>query len=466
MADTVAAALKEKLFLGETLFPNSEGYKRSITSWQQSPHRCPAPRPILAVRPRSSRDCALAVKAARDNGLTLTVRCGGHSMEQTFLQDNSLLVDLTLMRGVFVNTDARTASVEGGAMLGDIDAETTLYGLATPLGLARTTGMGLVLHGGFGIASRMYGLSCANILAATLVLADGSVETVSAKKGDQDLFWAVRGAGAALGIVTKLVLQLHDVSDFWGGIVLFKDDEQHDTLRKLLHWQRDHAFPNKQIAMSVYYTCKPGVGRLMMVMMGFFGDKSPEEKARAVQHLRDLEPMQDFLGKMSYLDYQNAHTQFSPTGDDPKPHEFCRSFYGTLTLSQATDEFLKGFIRICDTCPYNKLPATLLMVDACGAAYGQHNGPVGYTADSDFAVLAQPAWTDVHYHEAAAALCEQMKGLLRDAGGLGDMYANVAGPDARLVSRVGGEDNLKRLREVKQRVDPHNVFTAHPFKGL
>ncbi|KAK9809420.1 hypothetical protein WJX73_004757 [Symbiochloris irregularis] len=466
MAAKVAATLKERLFWGETLLPGSEGYKRSVTTWWLSPYRNPAPEPVLVVRPRSTKDCALAVHVAREHGLTLTVRCGGHSLEQTFLQGNSLLVDMTLMQGVFVDPEARTASVEGGCWLGDIDAETTLYGLATPLGLARVTGMGLVLHGGFGMASRMYGLSCANVLAATLVLADGSVETVSAKKGDPELFWAVRGAGAALGIVTKLVMQLHDVSDFWGGVILFKDDEQHDTLRKLLHWQRDHAYPVREIAMSVYYSCKPGVSRLMMVMLGYFGPKSAEEKAQAVQPLRDLGPMQDYLGQMSYADYQNAFTRFSPTGDQPRPHEFCRSFYGTLTLPQTTDDLLEGFIRICGACPYDKLPATLLMVDVTGAAYGKHDGPVGYTPDADMALLAQPMWTDASHHEAAAAVCEQMRGLLKGVGGKADVYVNVSGPDARLTSRVGGEDNLKRLREVKQRVDPQNFFTAHPFKGL
>src|ERR687888_1310844 len=192
---------------GEALTPGDPGYERA-----RPPFNAMHPdRPSLLVRCTGTADVVDAVNFARENGIELTVRGGGHSIAGLSSSDGGMVVDLSLMRAVVVDPEAKLARVQGGALLGDLDRETQAYGLATPSGGVSETGVaGLTLGGGYGWLRRKYGLACDNVVSAQVVCADGRVRTASADV-NPDLYWALRGGGGNFGIVTSFEFRLHRV---------------------------------------------------------------------------------------------------------------------------------------------------------------------------------------------------------------------------------------------------------------
>jgi FAD/FMN-containing dehydrogenase len=170
-----------------------------------------ADEPAIAVRCTGTADVVTAVNMAREHDLLMAVRGGGHSVAGLSAVQGGLLADLAGMRGVHVDPGRRLVRVQGGAVLGDVDRETQLFGFATPLGRVSETGVaGLTLGGGYGNLSGAYGLSCDNLVEVQVVGADGIIRTASAES-ETDLFWAVRGGGGNFGVVTSFTFRLHEV---------------------------------------------------------------------------------------------------------------------------------------------------------------------------------------------------------------------------------------------------------------
>src|SRR6266542_3424459 len=174
-------------------------------------------RPGLVVTCSGTADVVDAVNFAREHGIEVTVRGGGHSVAGLSSSDGGMVIDLAQMNGAHIDREAKLAHVQGGALWGDVDREAQLYGLATPGGMISDTGVaGLTLGGGIGWLRRKHGLSCDNVVAAEVVCADGEVRTASADE-NPDLLWALKGGGGNFGIVTSFTFQLHPV----GPIVAF-----------------------------------------------------------------------------------------------------------------------------------------------------------------------------------------------------------------------------------------------------
>jgi FAD/FMN-containing dehydrogenase len=180
---------------GRLLTPESQGYDEPRTVWNAMIDR----RPALIVRCLSAVDVIQAVRFARDHQLVVAVRGGGHNIAGNAVCDGGLMIDLSPMKSVRVDPASRTARVEPGVTLGELDREAQAFGLATPLGINSTTGVaGLTLGGGFGWLSRKYGLSVDNLISADVVTAAGELVHTSATD-NADLFWAIRGGGGTLG---------------------------------------------------------------------------------------------------------------------------------------------------------------------------------------------------------------------------------------------------------------------------
>ncbi|MGB6877688.1 MAG: FAD-dependent oxidoreductase [Candidatus Acidiferrales bacterium] len=211
------------VFKGELLRPQDPGYAEARLIWNATVIRTPA----LIARCTNVSDVQAAVRAAAATGVLTAVRCGGHSLAGFSSCDNGLVIDLSAMRDIFVDEHSRRAYAAGGCLLGTIDSATQQAGLVYPSGVVSHTGAaGLILGGGTGWLTRMFGMSCDNVEQFTLVTSDGSVERASARE-NTELFWALRGGGGNFGIVTEFALKLHPLTSvmlgsglcFYGNIV-------------------------------------------------------------------------------------------------------------------------------------------------------------------------------------------------------------------------------------------------------
>ena len=206
LAEADVEAFKARLH-GDLLIPGDADYDDSRTIWNAMIDR----RPALIVRCRDRSDVTRAVDFARDNGLLLSIRGGGHNIAGNAVCEGGLMIDLSQMNSVQIDAEGRRAIVGPGALLADFDRAAQAEGLATPLGINSTTGVaGLTLGGGFGWLSRKYGMTVDNLLSAEVVTADG--KTVRASETENtDLFWGIRGGGGNFGVITSFEFKLHPV---------------------------------------------------------------------------------------------------------------------------------------------------------------------------------------------------------------------------------------------------------------
>lgn len=213
---------------GELLTAGTPEYDAARTLWNGMIDK----RPALIVRCRGAADVITAVNFAREHGLLLSARGGGHNVAGLALCDGGLTIDLSLMRGIRVDAAGRTVRAEGGVTWGELDREALSFGLATTGGMVSSTGIaGLTLGGGLGWQMARHGLASDNLLSADVVLADGQLLTASASQ-HEDLFWALRGGGGNFGVVTSFEYRLHPMEPtFAGGMVLYPMDQARDVLR-------------------------------------------------------------------------------------------------------------------------------------------------------------------------------------------------------------------------------------------
>jgi len=202
---------------GVILQPDQDGYEVARQVYNGMIDRHPA----LIAQCVDVADVIASVNFAREQGLPLAIRGGGHSGPGMSMCDDGLVVDLSDMKGIHVDPEMRTARVEGGCTWGDVDHATHVFGLAVPSGFISTTGVGgLTLGGGIGYLSRTLGLTIDNLLGVDMVLADGSFVTANATQ-HADLFWAVRGGGGNFGVVTSFVYRLHPITTVYGGPIFW-----------------------------------------------------------------------------------------------------------------------------------------------------------------------------------------------------------------------------------------------------
>jgi hypothetical protein len=229
MVDEIYSALHRQ-FKGDLLRPGESGYEDARTIWNGMVARAPG----LIARCANVSDVQNAVRFASQIGILTAVRCGGHSLAGFSTCEGGLVIDLSRMRQVNVDAEARRARFAGGCLLGSIDTATQKAGLVFPSGVVSHTGAsGLILGGGTGWLTRRFGLSCDNVEGFTLVTADGSVVRADANE-NQDLFWALRGGGGNFGVVTEFEVELHPLTS----VVLAEGLTAETHIRPLLeHWR-------------------------------------------------------------------------------------------------------------------------------------------------------------------------------------------------------------------------------------
>jgi len=314
--DEKALGELEASFRGEVLRPESPGYDHHRRIWNGSIDRFPA----VIARCAGAADVIAAVRFGRRSGLPVAVRSGGHSFPGHSSVDGGLVIDLSPMRGVRVDPEARTARAQAGVLLGELDRETQAFGLAVPAGIVTHTGLaGLTLGGGIGWLMRKYGLTIDQLLSVDVITADGELVRASADT-NADLFWGVRGAGGNFGIVTDFEFRLNPLGPVvLAGPILWRMEDSPDVLRFYREWITD--VPNELTTIVVHRKAPPlpqippelHGERVVMVISCYAG--TVEDGERAVRPMRQFgAPVLDLCQPKPFVEHQAMFDPSFPQG--------------------------------------------------------------------------------------------------------------------------------------------------------
>jgi len=412
-----------------------------------------AQKPGLIARCVDMCDVQTVIRSATDTRILTAIRCGGHSLAGFSSCDNGLVIDLSRMREVTVDPDARRARVAGGCLLGSIDTATQKAGLVFPSGVVSHTGAaGLILGGGTGWLTRRFGLSCDNVEAFTLVTADGSVVRASATE-NVDLFWALRGGGGNFGVVTEFELKLHPLTS----VVLAEGLTPEGHIRQLLQCWRDfmHDAPfdlkwNLDLRLAPHKQKVPEplrgqpVAGSSLVWTGAPEDAQPYfERALSLCHSDSVRSR-----NLSFLDLQTM-------ADSDFPHG--RRYYTKSGYFQYLDDAtIDRFIEALATIPS---PETQIELTYLGGAAGQvaaHETAFG-DRSAPFITNLLANWPDASADALHISWVRSLFDRLRPAMTPG-VYVNFMSGDEQERVPEAYQQRWERMVLVKTKYDPDNFF--------
>jgi FAD/FMN-containing dehydrogenase len=450
--DQVVDALRGTIE-GDLIAPGDPGYDQARRVWNGVIDRRPAAIALCS----STGDVVAAVHVAREHDIDVAIRGGGHQVAGSAVCDDGLVIDLSPMSAVSVDPSNRTATVGGGARWADVDQATLEHGLATTGGEVSTTGVGgFTLGGGMGLLHRAFGLACDNLHAIELVTADGVVRRASADE-HPDLFWAARGAGRGIGIVTSFEFGLRPLGpDVAVAEVHYRMDEAASVVRGF----RDLAVnaPETISPELIFWSVPPDPEipeelhgePVVVVLCVYAGD--PKDAAPVLEPFAELgTPLLDLSGTVPYVDQQAAVDALFPDGD--------RYYFKSQFADELTDDVLDVIERSGRARP---TPGSLIAVRTLGGAIDRvsteqsaypHRG-AGYNISFD------GAWSDpADDREVIGWARDSFTSLAPHA--TGGVYVNFAGfDDEQDVSTADTLGNEARLAEIRATYDPEGVFSG------
>jgi hypothetical protein len=414
--------------------------------------------PAVTVICSGTADVIDAVNFARDQGLMLAVRGGGHSIAGLSAIEGGMLLDLAPMRGVQVDPERRLAVVQGGAIWADVDRETQAFGLVAPGGVVSDTGVaGLTLGGGYGWVRRKYGLSVDALVEAQVVCADGQVRTASADS-NPDLFWAIRGGGGNFGVATSFTFALQPLGPLVGfSATFYPIEEIAEVLRGWRAYVEQAPDEVTSVVVTITFPANPEMpeaihDRPVAIVGGVYvGD--PDEGLRLMAPLRELgTPLFDMSGPTPFTAVQ--------AGFDPLfPRNTLRAYWKSQYLDELSDDALEV---IADRARNRPAPLTLVNTFHMGGAIGAVDPEA--TAFSErsapFMVSIDGMWTEPGDDDDTIAWVRSTWEAVKEFG-TGGVYLNFTGladeaPSAGVDSAFGR--NLERLGKIKSTYDPDNFF--------
>ena len=437
---------------GELIRPGDEGYDNARAVYNAMIDRKPA----AIARCADTADVVACVDFAREHGIDLAVRGGGHNAAGLGVWNDALVVDLSALRTVAVDAETRTVVAQGGCLWSDVDRATAEAGMATPSGFLASTGVGgLTLGGGVGYLTRRFGLTIDNLLSAEVVLADGTVVTASAQS-HTDLFWALRGGGGNFGVVTAFTFACHEIGEggvVIGGPVLYDLADAAAVMR----WYRElvPALPEELSGWLGLITIPAAPpfpeelwGRKSCVIVWCY--TGPHAKAEAV-----LAPVREFgspllvgLQEMPFPALQSAFDGLYPSG--------LQWYWRADVFHEISDAAIDVHLEYGAKLPTGHSTMHLYPIDGAAAripedatAFAYRGGGwagviVGVDPDPANAELitdwAQRYWEDLHPTSA------------------GGSYVNFLGDEGQDRIRASYLGNYDRLTRVKARYDPENLF--------
>jgi FAD/FMN-containing dehydrogenase len=431
--------------------PGSPAYEDACTLFNAMIER----RPRYVATCSSPTEVALALGFARELGLDVAVRAGGHSVAGLSLCDG-VVIDVRPMHAIEIDLDRSVARVGGGATWAQLDRATQAHGLAVTGGRVSSTGVaGLTLGGGSGWLERKYGLACDSLVGAELVTASGEVVRASADE-NPDLLWALRGGGGNFGVVCALELQLHPVGpEILGGLVLHTADRARDVLRLWRDTMRDAPRELSLAYIALTIPAEDGIpaehhGRPGVAVAGMWaGD--PADGERALAGLRAYgPPVLDAFEVCGYADFQCSL-------DDPPGY---RNYWTAEYVHDLPDAAVDALVARSAEKPEG--PSQLFLAAWGGAVADADPAASPMTGrDAPFVVHPLALWEDEAEDERAIAWARAHREDMRPYA-TGASYLNFIGDEGEgRVRAAFGAENHARLARVKAQYDPENVFRSN-----
>ena len=440
---------------GDVFTQAEDGYEEALLLHNGMIER----RPALAVRCRGAADVIDAVKLASDNNLLVAVKGGGHGVAGNALCDRGLLIDLSLMRAVQVDPAERTAQVQGGAMLADLDRETQAFGLVAPAGVVSETGVaGLTLGGGFGWVRAKHGLSVDNLLSVDIVTAEGQFRRASETQ-NEDLFWAIRGGGGNFGVITSFEFQLHPL----GPIVMFCSPMYAAVQAKevLRVWRDFMAVAPDDFSTEFFFWTIPDhpdfpdelAGQKVVIPAGVYAGQA-DEGERFVQPLREIgTPLLDLSGARPFTEIQQTFDPFVPKG--------MLNYWKALYLDSMDEDVMDALVAAFEDQPVtaNRCPLVLQALGGASSrvaddatAFGDRSRP--------YMIELNSSWTYPEDSEYNIGWTRQVFADLQQRFSRGGGYLNMScyDEDGEVFIQDTFGPTWGRLREIKKKYDPANLF--------
>ncbi len=440
---------------GSLLSEGDEGWEDAVVIWNGMAATVPA----LVVQPISAADVAAAVAFAREHGLLVSVKGGGHNIAGTSIAEHGLTLDMSRMREITVDPEARIAHVGPGSRLQDVDRATQEHGLATVLGFVSEVGVaGLTLGGGLGYLTRRFGWAVDNLEEVEIVTADGAIRSAS-RTENTDLFWAIRGGGGNFGVVTRFTFRLHEVGPrVYGGLIAWPFQRANEILAA---YQEITADAPRELAVWLVLLHAPPAPfvpeawhgkKLCAMAVCYSGDLA--EMDAALSPIRALgDPVVDLLREQPYTHVQSYLDATEPKG----MHYYWRTEY----VAEMSGGLLSALQELFAMCPIPEGELGILHVGGAVNERDEDDGAVG-NRDARYVVGVKGMWApDEPNADAFRQWIHDAWSQLRPFS-TGRTYINFQTADEgeeRVRATYGL--NFDRLVEVKKTYDPENVFRSN-----
>lgn len=447
--DEVIAALRSQL-RGDALLPNDPRFDTARTIWNAMIDRKPA----VIVQCAGASDVMRSVAFARDHGLAVSVKGGGHNIAGSAVCDGGLMIDLSGMKSVRVDPEARRAYVGPGATLADFDHEAQAFGLATPLGINSTTGVaGLTLGGGFGWLTRKYGMSIDNLMSADVVTAEGKHVRADANT-NPDLFWAIRGGGGNFGVVTQFEFKLHPFGpDALSGLVVFPFDDAKVLLQKYRAFA-EQASEDLNV-WTVLRRAPPlpflpaEVHGKHVVIFPFLYTGDVQEGLKAIEPLRKFgRAYGEHFGSQPFAAWQKAF--------DPLLTPGARNYWKSHNFSELSDGAIDSVVKYAARLPSAQCEIFMGLVS--GHANRVATDATAYAhRDAKFVLNVHGRWDKAEDDKACIAWARDFFAESAPFA-TGGVYVNfLTGDEGDRIPAAYGP-NYERLARLKAKYDPANLF--------
>lgn len=436
-------------FKGDLLRPGDSSYQNARPVWNGMFDRTPG----LIARCADVVDVQAAVRAARETGILTAVRCGGHSLAGFSTCDGGLVIDLSKMRQVTVDPEARRARIAGGCLLGSVDTATQKAGLVFPSGVVSHTGAsGLILGGGTGWLTRRFGLSCDNVTGFTLVTADSSLLRANAKE-NADLFWALRGGGGNFGVVTEFEVKLHPLT----AVMLAEGLTPESEIRRLLEsWRQAMPEAPHDLKWNINLRLAPNIGKVTAEMRGrpaasnsLVWTGAPEAGRKYLEHALSQCSPESVSNKVApFLDLQTMADSDFPHGR----RYYTKSGYFTRLDDSSIDLLLQAASAIPSSESMIELAylgGAAAQVAAEETAFGDRSAP--------FVLTLLANWQDASGDAAHIFWVREVFKKLRPAMKPG-VYVNFMSGDEQDRVPEAYRERWEQMVAVKSHYDPTNLF--------